>query len=65
MYSSKVNTNRRIHISIYMSQCAPGATISPFVKGVIRVSTLASTLRATTSAQLARHMCRHSCQNKS
>ena len=42
-----------------------GATITPFIKGVVRASASASPLRVTTSTQLTRHMHTLSSQNKS
>ena len=48
-----------------MSQYVPGATILPFIKGVIRASTSVSPLRVTIPTQLTRCMHRLSCQNKS
>ena len=48
-----------------VSRYAPGAIISPFLKGGTRASALASPLRVTVSAQLTRCICKHSCQNRS
>ena len=49
-------------VNVYMSWYAPGADISPFIKGVIRASALASLLRVIIPAQLTRHMHRLSHQ---